>query len=336
MGRRQLVLDVLDGKETDSVPVGFWFHFLQGEDLIKGLSDPTVVERNIQGHLDFVRAFQPDIVKIMSDGFFLYPNQSLSHVRSAKDLYQAKSIGEDHPWITRQIDLVRRLTSAFGNESFTLYNIFGPATTLRFLLEDLYGDGTKSLASYILEDKKAVAHALSVIAADLAVLAQAVVVQGKADGIYLSVQAVQDQNINEQLYKEIIEPAETFVLEKANETSRYNVLHICGYQNSRNNLASYRDYPATAVNWAVTVEQVSLKEGKRLFPGKTVIGGFSNTEEGILFSGTKQEIQKYTHAILEGIGHEGVILGADCTIPPHTDLEHLNWVRDAVKTYIGE
>ena len=29
--RKQLVLDVLDGKERERVPSGFWFHFLEDE-----------------------------------------------------------------------------------------------------------------------------------------------------------------------------------------------------------------------------------------------------------------------------------------------------------------
>ena len=72
--RRKLIFDAFDNKETERVPVGFWFHFVFGDDQFRGLEDRSVLDRVIDGHKDFYDAFNPDFVKIMSDGFFGHPS----------------------------------------------------------------------------------------------------------------------------------------------------------------------------------------------------------------------------------------------------------------------
>ena len=75
------------------------------------------------------------------------------------------------------------------------------------------------------------------------------------------------------------------------------------------------------MNWAAKVEGVSLKEGKALFHGKAVIGGFGQTEKDVIYTGNKEEIEEETRNIL------------DCTIPRDTDVNHLAWVREAADRY---
>ena len=45
--KRQLVFDAFDNKETQRVPVGFWFHFAP-DDLFT--DRPDVIRRNVEGH----------------------------------------------------------------------------------------------------------------------------------------------------------------------------------------------------------------------------------------------------------------------------------------------
>lgn len=87
------------------------------------------------------------------------------------------------------------------------------------------------------------------------------------------------------------------------------------------------------INWAVVVEQVSLQEGKKLFGGRAVIGGFDNTTNSVLYKGSKEEVERETKKLLDEAGTTGIILGADCTIPSDTPLERLDWVRKAAENY---
>jgi uroporphyrinogen decarboxylase len=325
MSKKQLVLDVFNNKAAERIPVGFWFHFAQGDEFKQGLVNEKVIRTNIDGHNKFVKEFQPDFVKLMSDGFFEYPNPILINVKSASELKQLKPLGADHPWIEGQVKLVKQLTGSFGADLATFYNIFAPATLFKIIFDE---KGNKVLADFIIEDKEAVKHALDVIAQDLAALSGRLITEGKADGIYLSVQNVQDDRIIPELYREVIEPSDRKVLAGANQAGQNNILHICGYEGSRNDLSLYTDYDAKAINWAVTVEGVSLSEGKKLFGDKAVIGGFNNTTSGLLYAGSKEEIEAYTEKLIQEAGKTGVILGADCTVPSDIDLNRLRWVRD--------
>ena len=76
-----------------------------------------------------------------------------------------------------------------------------------------------------------------------------------------------------------------------------------------------------------------MEEGEEIFGHRCVIGGFDNNADGVLYSGTKEEVQAETRAILDRAGTRGVILGADCTVPKDIDPERFNWVRDAAAEY---
>lgn len=326
--KKQLVLDALNNKPTERVPVGFWFHYTKNE-MLPVSENPEMRKENLDGHKKFVQEFKPDFVKLMSDGYFFEPKTAkfLHNVKSAKELYELKPVSKDDSWITEQVSFVKELTSSFGNEVLTFYNIFAPATAFKWSVEA----ADKKLAQFIKEDKYAVLYALSVISKNTQAVAEAVISEGKADGIYLSVQTIQDAFVGPDLYAEVISPSELSVLNAAVSAGGKNILHVCGYEGARNNLSLFKNYPANAVNFASVVEGVSLAEAKKIFGGKTIIGGFANTTDGILFSGTKEEIQSETKRILKDSGRTGIILGADCTIPRGTDLQHLEWIREAAE-----
>lgn len=325
MTKRELIFAAFDNKETERVPVGFWFHF--APDALHDDS-PDVIRKNMEGHRKFYREFQPDFVKLMSDGYFTYPNPEIASVRTAADLKKIRG-GYGEEWIKRQVALVSSLTGSFGKEVATFYNVFAPATYLKWQLRE-QGVSLGKLAD---EDPEAVRDALNEIAGDIAKLAQAVIRDGGADGIYLSVQKLQDSQLTGEEYLKYIAPSERKVLEAANELSENNILHICGYQGARNDLKIYADYPAKVFNWAVVVEGVSLEEGKKLFGGRAVLGGFANTEDDLLYRGTEGEIRTYTTGLLANAGTTGVILGADCTVPSDIPFERLQWVREAAANF---
>lgn len=328
--KRELVLNAFDGKQTSRVPIGFWFHFARDE-VIDGLADPSVIEENIAGHTKFVNGFRPDFVKLMSDGFFNYPNESLKGVKSVAGLKGVEPLDPGHPWFEGQVELVKRQLAALPEEVATFYNLFAPSVTLKILLGGFSENSNRLLAQFIRDDEQAVRDALDVIAGDVAKVAVSVVEEAGATGVYLSLQAVQDGSVGEEVYKRVVAPSEIKVLEAAGSVSQYNILHICGYEGSRNNLNWFKDYPAKAVNWAVAVEGVPLSEGKKIFGGRAVIGGFGNTAKDVLYKGTKEEIQAEARRIIADAGTTGVIVGADCTVPRDIDLSHLEWVREALR-----
>lgn len=323
--RRALVLDALNNKKTERIPVGFWFHFVEGEEFYEGLEKPEILQKNLDGHIKFYQEFNPDFMKLMSDGFFSYPNPLLKDTLKKDQWKDIVPLGAHHPWIEQQIELVKQLIGTVGSEIFTIYNIFAPATFFKFLHKD---EGNQVLSKLIIEDRELAKHVLGVIADDLAVLSKRVITEGGTDGIYLSVQNVQDERISKEDYLEIIAPSEFKVLSAANSVSDNNILHICGYEGSRNDLSIYETYSAKAYNWAVNIEGVSLSQGKKLFGNKAVIGGFANGPESLIHKGSKEDIEAFTETLVKEADDNGFLIGADCTVSNYIELSRLNWVRD--------
>jgi uroporphyrinogen decarboxylase len=157
----------------------------------------------------------------------------------------------------------------------------------------------------------------------------------RVDGLSFSAQGLADPPFTAKLHRSVIAPIDIRVLEAANAAKSklgrpLNILHVYGYDGHRNNLQDYVEYPAQIVNWASVVEGVPLAEGKRIFGGRPIIGGFANTVDGVLFKGTKQQIKEEAKRLLAEVGRKGVIIGADCSPPRGIPLQHLQWVREAV------
>ena len=83
----------------------------------------------------------------------------------------------------------------------------------------------------------------------------------------------------------------------------------------------------------VKFEGVPLEKGEEIFDHRCVIGGFDNNPEGVLYSGSREEVEAETKKILDKAGTKGVILGADCTVPKDIDPVRFEWVREAAEKY---
>jgi uroporphyrinogen decarboxylase len=133
-------------------------------------------------------------------------------------------------------------------------------------------------------------------------------------------------------YRTLITPSDKYVLEHANQFSDNNMLHLCGWAGIKNRLECWQDYPAKAFNWAVYVEELGLKEGAEFFGGKTVLGGFDNTKEGLLYSGAKEDVETFTADLIKDSASTGLIIGADCSLSSDIDRQRISWVVEAAKT----
>jgi uroporphyrinogen decarboxylase len=334
MTKRELVKRVFHNEKTDRVPVGFWFHFTENE-LVDTFKVPSMLDINLKGHRKFYREFKPDFVKIMTDGFFAYPNEAFINAEKTADLWKVEPIGAAHPWIQKQIEFAKTLTGEFGGEVMVFYNVFAPATLFKFARAQARGNPDALLADFIAEDPEALRHALDGAAVDMAALAEGLIREGGADGIYYSAQDVSDPRVTGEDYAACIAPGDIQALKAATDAGGLNILHVCGYAGHRNDLARFVPYPAQVINWAAAFEGLSLREGKKLFGDRPVIGGFDNTAAGILYRGSRAEVEAETERLLRDAGTTGVALGADCTLPRGIDLSRLEWVRAKAAAFSG-
>ena len=326
--KRELVLKAFRGEPVDRVPVGFWHHFTNEDEWLVGFGNQAIIEKNLAGHQAFLAEVEPDFIKLMSDGYFAYPNERLKKVQSIKDLADIEPLGADHPWISEQVELVQKIRAGFTEDLVAIYNIFAPVTYFKWLIGKVAG-GDDIIADFLVEDAVLTKRVLDVIAQDIAALTERIIKEAGADGIYLSVQSIQDARVSAEDYKAFIAPSELAVLEAANAAGGVNILHICGYEGARNDVHLFTDYPAQVINWAVGPEGISLAEGRKLFGGRTVLGGFENGKDGLLYTGSQAAIQDETKRLIAEAGKDALIIGADCTIPSDIEAERIQWVRQA-------
>ena len=68
-----------------------------------------------------------------------------------------------------------------------------------------------------------------------------------------------------------------------------------------------------------------------------MLGGFEThwdgkIQQGVLYHGTKEELQDYTRNLILNYGKTGLMLGGDCTVDAKIDRERLRWVAEAARS----
>ena len=334
MDKKQLMDAFFSNEKPAYAPVGFWHHFVSFHDHY-GYQDPKVYDAVVTGQKKFIDDVDPDFLKIMSDGFFGHPSVCRKTVKTADDLAEIKSVGPDHEWITRQVEYVKDICDYAGDGMYKLYNIFSPLQYIRLRFEE-FDEDFKKFTGLFKSAPDAMVHAANEIAKDVNILVDRLFEETKVDGVYYSVQSVQDKwTFNKARHDEIVRPLDLKVLDNIARHSSKNMIHICGYFGYTNDLSWYKDYPVQAFNWAVYSENVSVAEGKKIFDGKPVLGGFDNRPNTLLYTGSDEDVRREVIRILDEAGEAGVGIGADCTIGDDVPKARYEFIRNVSKDYFG-
>lgn len=332
MDRKQVMDTFLNNGTPDRIPTAFWYHFVSFHDHYNA-SIPEVYNTIVAEQKKYIDDIKPDLVKIMSDGFFGHPSVSRKVIQTVEDIKGIESIGENHEWITKQVDYVKGICEHAGPDVYKYYNIFSPLQYIRLRFEEYDEDFTKFVRLFN-EDREAMINAAKNIAEDIKILIKRIFEETSVDGIYYSVQSVQDKNFTHEMHKEFVEPLDLLLLDYINKYTDNVILHICGYGKYTNTLEWYADYPVKVFNWAVYTEGIDLAEGKKIFKGKPVLGGFDNNQDSILYKGSEEELKNEIHRILDAAGTDGVALGADCTIDSNISTERLELIKKIASDYL--
>lgn len=328
---RETVLKALHNETVDQVPASFWRHFADNE-FTNAATTPSVLTTNLNGHRDYYQAVDVDFAKTMLDGYFPYPFHGVNDPKNITDLHNLRPIANDDPWLTGQVALAEKQKQIAGSRP-TFVTMFSPLFLLKWALIEHYQEplllADKRFADMYEEDPQLVLHVLKVISDDQKKVAKALMTTS-IDGIYYSTQEIQDERTSTpKFFEEVMEPTDIDVQNAINAVSPLNILHICGFDGADNHLDWFVNYPLQVINWATETDGYSLAAGKKLFGDRPVMGGLDNSTKGFLYSGTKQQIQDKIHALIAETGNQGVLLGADCTVPRDIDYDHLHWAIEA-------
>ena len=329
MNKRERFYAYLNNEPVDRAPVGFFHHYTTRAEYLKGLSVPEYFEKMVIMHRLTKQQDDPDFLKIMNDVLMLMP-VDVSMVKEPKDLVKIVPPRMDSEYVKKTRELTLRVREYYEDEDIpSLATSFAPLFNIRHAMNRANRDHPEIMRDFFLEDPESAVKAMKIVAERTNEIHHMLMDECGVDGIYFSVNN-QNHIVPDDFYTKYVAPIEIDMIKDIKKHG-VCVLHICGYEGLSNNLELYKDYPATAMNWGVYAEGVSLREGKKFFGGKPVMGGFA--QDTIIYRGTKDEIKDEVKRILSETGDVGVRIGADCTVPNDIDEKHFAWAREAAAEF---
>lgn len=306
MNRRKRVLAAIEGKPVDHVPSLFSLHFPK---------EVSCGEAAVEAHVTFYEQTQVDVLKIMNENL----EPSIGTLHSVQDWDRVLAYGMDAPFLTRQVDLVRRILDRAGEGVYSLATIHGVCASTIHPIEAAhgYGEARRLMCESLRSDRQRMLDVHRRVTDTMCQLAQACIRAG-ADGIYYAALGGEKHFYTDEEFETCIRPFDLQIMQAAREAGGHVFLHIC---KENLNMERYRGYDqwADVVNWGVYETHFGLEEGRGLFPQTAILGGLAN-RSGVLAEGPEEAIAKEVRAIVQRFGTHHFILGADCTLP--TDIPY--------------
>jgi uroporphyrinogen decarboxylase len=146
------------------------------------------------------------------------------------------------------------------------------------------------------------------------------------DGFYVSTQGGEAFRFpGTDLFQKYIKPTDLAVWNEI-QSCIFNVLHICDYAGSYDDLTPFLDYPGNVVNCSLKVGEQTIgpRNLAEMF-GRPFMGGLER--KGVIATGSLDDIRQAADVVLAE-APERFILAADCTVPSDTPWEHLKTAID--------
>lgn len=313
MDKRERFAAVLRGAPVDRAPMGFWFHFAPACHGGAAMA---------QAHLEYYRATDLDIVKVMNDTG--YAPIGRVRVRQPQDWLRLEPTPLADALFQSHLDGLQRIVAAVGDEAPVMTTCFNPWNQAIAILQAsdpaAYPTSVEARVAWAEQWRRApepVLHGLRIIADDLAAFYSACIRQAGADGIYFSAQGGERAYLDDAEHAQTIAASDRTVLDAIHAAGGWAVGHVCGRGLA---LERYVDYPVEMVNWAYQADNLSLSAGRTLF-AKPVLGGLD--EHGPLATGDRAALRQELRAAFKALGPRGFMLGAGCTVPSDIPWERL-------------
>ncbi len=318
MTKRERVVAAIEHKPVDYIPSGFSLHFPQ---------DQAFGDSAVDAHLAFFKETDTDICKIMNE--HLVP--SFGPITKAEEYTKIPTLTLHDSFMQKQCILTERIMEHVDPQAFTIGTLHGILASTIHPLEQsgmAYEDTRTFLATALRTNPDPVLSAMARIADSMCELAQAYAARG-VDAVYYAALGAEKQYFTDEEFEKWILPFDRQILSAIKEAKAYSFLHMC-----KENLNLSRYVPlldlVDVVNWGIYEVPFSLKQGKSLFKGKTIMGGLAN-RSGSLFAGPKEAIKNDIQQVVEEMGSVGFILGADCTLATEQDRSLIRAVVDVCR-----
>lgn len=306
MNKRDLVLSLLDKhKAPEYVPAGFFLHF--DSPYHRG-------QAAIDKHLEFFRATDMDFIKIQYE----QPVTEWMAVETIDDW--ARLPRYDEEFFAGMLELVEGLVKAAKAEALVLMTLYSPFMWARRVA------GDARLTQHVLENEAVVQQGMAAITESVRTFVRACVRLG-VDGFYASTQGGEAHRFPEaSFFETCVKPYDLSIMHEINQTCLFNILHICDYQDSYDDLTRFVDYPGHVVNSPLRVgnKYLTPQEAATMFD-RPFMGGMERL--GVLATGHEGEVRDAAAAVLR-TAPPRFILAADCTVPSDTPWANLRAAID--------
>ena len=276
-------------------PAAFFVHFA---------NDQKVGEAAVQAHLDYFHEVNPDILKVQFEQFA--PRIRELEVRDdwmPEDYYRPT------------VEIIKRLQEEAGADTYVLPTVY---STFQVTTQSL----GRRIPQAAVEQPKALKSVLECYTKALIWFVKECKALG-IEGFYMPTQGGETKFYEiPGFFETFIRPYDLAVMNECCKDTRMNILHICDWEGTYDDLAKFADYPGQIVNTPMTVDgkPFSLADGVKLF-GRPVLGGFNRQTE--ILSAPAETIAEMTRKILDEGPAGKIMIGADCTVSsaPHENLQ---------------
>lgn len=297
MTKKERIIAAIRGEDVDGIPSGFFMHF--PPECVSG-------DEAVKAHLDFFRDTDADIAKIMNEN--LIP--AMPEIRTAGDYGNMRGVDGHADFIREQLMLAKEIRKACKEEVFLVGTIHGIVASGIHPMEPFMGyEGARQkLCEFLRSAPKKAEQGLRKIADAMCILAEGYIKAG-ADGVYYASLGGETDYFTDEEFDRWVRPYDIQIMQAVRAAGGYCILHIC---QKNLNMLRYRGYEkyCDVVNWGVNDAPLSLKDGKELFQGKTIMGGMKN-RSGVFVNGSHEEVRDEVRKVVEEAGRKGFILGAD-------------------------
>ena len=318
MTKKELVQKTLNGQIEEAVPSSFSIHF--GPDYRYG-------DAAVRKHLEFFRDTDTDIIKIMNENLF----PSNPGVKTSEDFNRIGPFTRKSEFIVHQTDLVKAILDKTGGDSFSVCTIHGASFSFVHTMRPQYQaleEIRRVQVGLYRENPQPYLDAKKRIAEGLSLLVQSVLEAG-CDGIYYAALGAEKDMFTAEEFEVEEAPFDKLVMQTAKEMGKTVILHMCKKKLEMERYASYAPY-VDVVNWGIYENNISIEEGERIFPGKTILGGLEN-RSGIIVDGSLEDIREEVHRLRREMKGKKFILGADCTLGSDLPVERIRTATEAAR-----
>lgn len=314
--KRERIFRLIEGKEVDRTPVGFWLHFPK---------EKHHGQAAIDAHLDFMAKTDSDIMKVMNENI-LYDGQT--RISCLNDISKFRGFSRKDAIFQDQMEIIKRITEKTQGKYPVVATIHGLIASA--FHETGYAGNYTSMGYYLTlfcrERPAQMKQVFQTVAETLMEFSDCSLEAG-AEGIFYAALGGERNFFTDEEFTEFVAPYEKMVYEHIKKTAKLDILHICKTNIDFNR---YTALEPTIVNWGIYGNGLNLTQGGKLFPNSVILGGFPD-RHGVLVNGTDEQIEQHTKAVLEEMKGRRFIVGSDCTLPTEIAYQRINKVVKSVE-----